>query len=172
MMESALKEVRNGLVKEGKEHPQCTFPARYKWLKRELGFDAGKMPEISCDRLDGWLMGLDAEKITMVFSSFYMNNPASMFGHTLLRVDSRKKGENQKLLNYGVNYAASVDTSNALIYALKGLFGFFKGEFSVFPYYIKVQDYSNLESRDLWEYELNLNADQMGKKFLAKGRNA
>ncbi|MBN4053178.1 DUF4105 domain-containing protein [bacterium AH-315-L15] len=48
------------------------------------------------------------------------------------------------------------DTENALLYVLKGFFGFLKGDFALFPYNVKVQTYSNMESRDLWECELNL----------------
>jgi len=153
-------------LKKDEEHPQCVFPARYKWLKRELGFDSSQLPEQSCPRLEGWMRDLNPEKITLVFSSFYMNNPASMFGHTLLRIDTEREGLTQKLLNYGVNYAAIPDTENALLYVLKGLFGFFKGEFALFPYYVKVQTYSNMESRDLWEYELNFTEDQMNTFLL------
>lgn len=148
-------------LKDGEEHPQCNFTARYKWLKRKLRFDLQKLPEVPCERLEGWLKGLDAEKITLVFSSFYMNNPASMFGHTLLRIDKKRMGLDQKLLNYGVNYSATTDTGNTLMFILKGLFGKFKGTFTVFPYYIKVQEYSNLESRDMWEYELDFTPDQI-----------
>lgn len=153
-------------LKPGQEHPQCNFPARYKWLKSELSFDREKLPEQRCERLEGWLEGLNPEKITLVFASYYMNNPASMFGHTLLRIDKKREGPEQSLLNYGVNYAATVDTRNALVYTIKGLFGMFRGTFSVFPYYEKVQEYSNWESRDLWEYELNLTEDQMNYLLL------
>ncbi|NIX58920.1 MAG: DUF4105 domain-containing protein, partial [candidate division Zixibacteria bacterium] len=93
-------------------HPQCQFPARYKWLKRELKFDPDKLPKIYCARLDRWLKKLDPHKITLVFASFYMGNPSSMFGHTLLRIDSKSNIQNKELLNYGVNYAANPDTSN------------------------------------------------------------
>ncbi|MFQ5633671.1 MAG: DUF4105 domain-containing protein, partial [bacterium] len=60
-------------LKAGAEHPQCNFPARYKWLKKELSFDSRRLPEVSCSRLEGWLANLNPEKITLVFSSFYMN---------------------------------------------------------------------------------------------------
>jgi len=78
-------------LKKDEEHPQCVFPARYKWLKRELSFDPLEHPEQACPRLEGWLNELNPERITLVFSSFYMNNPASMFGHTLLRIDTKRK---------------------------------------------------------------------------------
>jgi Domain of unknown function (DUF4105) len=148
-------------LKSGQEHPQCVFPARYKWLKSRLDFDPARMQEQRCPRLEKWLGEVDPARITLVFASSYLNNPASMFGHTFLRIDKKREGSRQKLLDYGVNYAAIADTGNPLIYTYKGLVGGFKGTFSVFPYYVKVQEYNNLESRDLWEYELNFNEDQM-----------
>ncbi|MFZ5862052.1 MAG: DUF4105 domain-containing protein [Nitrospirota bacterium] len=147
-------------ITPGEEHPQCVFPARYKWLKAQLSFDPSRLPEQRCDRLAAWLTDLNSDQITLVFAAYYMNNPASMFGHTFLRIDKKHSGPQQQLLAYGVNYAADPDTLNPLMYTLKGLFGAFKGRFSLFPYYVKVQEYSNLESRDLWEYALHLNEEQ------------
>jgi hypothetical protein len=148
-------------LKPGQEHPQCNFPARYKWLKAQLAFDPTRLPEQRCERLEGWLKGLTPDKITFIFASHYMNNPASMFGHTFLRIDKKREGPELKLLDYGVNYSAAADSNNPLVYMVKGLFGGFKGIFTLFPYYVKVQEYNNLENRDLWEYELKFTDDQM-----------
>jgi len=104
---------------------------------------------------------LDPERITLVFASFYMNNPASMFGHTLLRVDKKREGGSGKLLDYGINYSVVQSSTNPLVYSFKGLLGLSPGVFSIFPYYTKVQEYSNWESRDIWEYELDFNPEQM-----------
>ena len=148
-------------LKPKEEHPQCNFPARYKWLQQELSIDSNQLPQVDCSRLESWLNQLEPESVTLIFASFYMNNPASMFGHTFLRIDSKSKINGQALTNYGVNYAATVGDDAGILYAFKGLFGYFKGEFTIFPYYRKVQEYSNWESRDLWEYELNFTADQI-----------
>jgi hypothetical protein len=153
-------------LKPGEEHPQCVFPARYKWLDSRLSFDPARLTRKRCERLESWLEDLAPEKITLVFASHYLNNPGSMFGHTLLRIDKKREGPEQKLLNYGVNYAAAADTDNPLVYTVKGLFGGFKGVFSLYPYYVKVQEYNNLENRDLWEYELNFTEDQMNYLLL------
>jgi hypothetical protein len=153
-------------LKPGEEHPQCNFPARYKWLKAQLSFDPARLQAVQCDRLESWMKGLDPEKITMVFASYYMSNPASMFGHTFLRIDKKREGPQQKLLDYGVNFAAVTGTGNSLVFIVKGLSGGFKGIFSISPYYVKVQEYNNLENRDLWEYELNFNDDQMNYLLL------
>src|SRR5260221_313971 len=66
-----------------------------------------------------------------------------------------------QLLDYGVNYAASVDTQNAFVYAVKGLVGLFPGRFNSIPYYYKVREYNDFESRDLWEYDLSLTPAQV-----------
>jgi len=153
-------------LKKDQDHPQCSYPARYKWLKKQLQFDSSRLPEQKCERLKEWLGQLNPDRVTLIFASFYMNNPASMFGHSLLRIDSKQAGPGKKLLSYGVNYSATPDTTNPLFYALKGLSGFFQGTFTVFPYFVKVQEYNNWESRDLWEYELNLTPDQIDNLLL------
>lgn len=150
----------------GKEHPQCNFPARFKWLNQKLRFDPTRLEIQACERLKRWVDELDPVGVTLVFATYYLNNPASMFGHTLVRIDSRDRAGERKLTNYGANYAAVPDTDNPLLYAWRGLTGAFEGRFAIFPYYTKVQEYNNLESRDLWEYELNFTADQLNTMLL------
>lgn len=144
------------------QHPACQFPARYLWLQRRLGFD-GRLTPPACPRFATFRDQLDAASATLVFSSYYLSSPASAFGHTFLRINSRKTatGEKRELLDYGIDYAAEVDTSNALLYAVKGLFGFFPGRFKRLPYYYKVREYGDYESRDLWEYQLALSPAEL-----------
>jgi hypothetical protein len=42
----------------------------------------------------------------------------------------------------------------------KVLTGQYPGEYSIMPYYRKVKEYGDFESRDLWEYELNLTPEE------------
>ncbi|HSS40588.1 MAG TPA: DUF4105 domain-containing protein, partial [Polyangia bacterium] len=141
-------------------HAQCRFPARWDWLRRALGIDAARAPHPTCRDFDFWRTGMSAQAATLVYATAYINSPASMYGHTFLRL-SRSTGEGNPLLDYIVNFAADVDTDNGVLYAVKGLTGLFPGRFYVMPYYVKVQEYSNIESRDLWEYELSLSAEQI-----------
>lgn len=137
----------------------CRFPARFAFLAGKLGIDLGRLPPRRCPRLEAFLERVSPRSVTFVFSSYYLNNPASAFGHTFLRLnkeDRAREGKAYELLDYGVDYAATVDTSNAVLYALKGLLGFFDGHFSHYAYYYKVRQYADAESRDLWEYDLAL----------------
>jgi hypothetical protein len=70
-------------------------------------------------------------------------------------------GQKRELLDYAVDFAADVDTGNAFIYAFKGIFGAFPGTVKRMPYYYKVRTYADFESRDMWEYELDLTPKQL-----------
>ncbi|MDD5301971.1 MAG: DUF4105 domain-containing protein, partial [Elusimicrobia bacterium] len=141
------------------QHPQCRFPARYHWLKQKLSFDPSRLTERACPDFEAWRGAIDAEAVSVVFASAFLNNPASMYGHTFLRL--HRKGGSDALLDYTINFAASPDTSNALMYTLRGLNGSFKGEYSLLPFYMKTQEYGSLEMRDLWDYRLNLTPPQI-----------
>jgi hypothetical protein len=153
-------------LREGEEHPQCNFPARLKWLKAKLEIDPSRLPTPNCERLDQWRASLGVNRVTLVFASYYMASPASMFGHTLLRLDKEREGQGMDLMNYGVNYAAKMDTENPVLMASKGILGLFDGTVTTFPYYMKVQEYGNMEARDLWEYQLSLTRDQVDSLVL------
>jgi hypothetical protein len=144
---------------EESQHPQCRFPARWAWLKQALGIDPADIPDQPCPLFERWRKAFSADRITLVYATSYISSPASMYGHTFLRL-TRATGEGNPLLDYIVNFAADIDTENGLLYAVKGLMGGFRGRFYVMPYYVKIQEYSNIESRDLWEYELSLTAAQ------------
>jgi hypothetical protein len=146
---------------ESDDHPQCRFAARRAWLDAELGFDARRLERRECRRYREWRAAIDASQLTLVFASAYVNNPGSMYGHTLLRVDAADQDERTRLLAYAISFAAGTDETNGLVYALKGLFGGYRGVFTMLPYYLKVREYSDLEHRDLWEYELGLGADEI-----------
>ncbi|MFA6093486.1 MAG: DUF4105 domain-containing protein [Elusimicrobiota bacterium] len=143
------------------QHPQCRFPARYHWLKERLSFDPSRLPERACPDFEAWRAAIGADGVSVVFASAFLNNPASMFGHTFLRFHRKGAGTEDALLDYTINFAASPDTSNPFLYTLKGLNGSFKGEYSLLPFYMKTQEYGNLEMRDLWDYPLALDQSRI-----------
>lgn len=148
---------------EGEQHPQCAFPARYRWLKRKLDFDPERLPERPCPRFEWWRDRLDASGVTLVFPAAYLNNPSSLFGHTLLRLDRSDQTPETRLLAYGVNYAAHTGGDGGMMFAVKGLTGLYPGYYSIAPYYEKIKYYSDLESRDVWEYELRLDPEEVSR---------
>jgi len=159
--EAELKATIKALFNPGKEQTKgltrgCMFQGRYLWLKKELQINEELIPSISCPEFDKWYSTLDPESISLIFPEAYLNNPASMFGHTLLRINAKGQNEKTRLLAYSASYGAIDTDPPGFIYAMKGLFGFYSGVFAVSPYYETVRKYSDLEHRDIWEYELNL----------------
>ncbi len=143
---------------EGSQPAPCRYPARYAWLKEQLAIDPAELPAVPCLRYEKWKSQMNPQAVAVVFASSYMNNPSSMYGHTFLLLKKGGPAGSSELLDYAVNFAADLEHDNGFLYAMKGLLGGYHGRFSTFPYYMKVQEYSNLESRDLWEYDLNLSS--------------
>lgn len=143
------------------QNPQCAFIARYHWLKEKLNFDPKKLSEQTCSRFNEWYRAINPAQATLIFPAGYVNNPSSMFGHTLLRIDRPNQTERTRLASYAINYAADTNESNGLVFSVKAIVGGYPGSFSILPYYEKVKEYSDLENRDIWEYQLNLTAAEI-----------
>lgn len=138
---------------------RCKFPARSHWLIQQLNIDTEKLPIVKCPEFDQWINQIKPYKATLIYATDFMGNPSSMFGHTLLRLDPKDQKQ-LNLVSYAVNYAATVSGEDNWSYAWKGLTGQYPGEYSLMPYYRKVKEYGDFESRDLWEYELNLTPEE------------
>ena len=136
----------------------CRFPARKAWLAEKLSID--NLPKVKCKEYDKIVKRLNPKSATLVFPTAHINSPASMFGHTFIRINS---AYNSKLLSYAINYAAGADPDkeNGVVFAIKGLVGGYYGNYSLLPYYEKLKEYRDTEQRDIWEYDLNLNEDEV-----------
>lgn len=144
------------------QHPRCRFPARFHWLNQRLQFDPQQLPAVDCREYRDWQTTLNAHSVTLVFPAAYLNGPSSMFGHTLLRINPGDSRKDVPLAAYALNYAANASASeNGMLYAYKGIFGGYPGIFSIVPYYEKLKEYGELENRDVWEYDLNLNQEEV-----------
>lgn len=142
------------LYGELKTPAACAFPARKLILERDLKL---KFPEVKCSAYEEWRAGLPVTDISLVFATAYPNNPASMFGHTFLRL--KGPGTGKALLDYAVNFAATAGSDGGVEFAVLGIFGGYEGHFSLAPYFIKVNEYNHGEARDLWEYPLEISKE-------------
>jgi len=166
-LDATLKQFFSSeLVGRSKQPAQCAFIARYHWLRERLQFDDSRLPKMPCERFDRWFNDFEAQSITLIFPSAFLNNPASMFGHTFLRVDQKGQTEQTRLLAYTINYAAYVPPDAGIAYPIRGIFGGYSGYFSTYPYYLKVQEYRDFENRDIWEYRLNFSQDQVERLLM------
>ena len=154
------------LIGRSKQVAQCAFIARFQWLRYHLQFDESRLPFQKCERFEHWLKELNPAFITLIFPSAFMDNPVSMFGHSFLRIDQQGQTEHTRILAYTINYAAEVPPDFGIEFAFKGIFGGYQGLFSTIPYYVKVQEYRDIENRDIWEYRLNFSSEQIHRLLM------
>jgi len=147
----------------GDSHPQCVYPARTRWLREQLQLD--DLPQPTCTEYQRWFDDIQPHRAVLIFPAAYLNSPSSMFGHTLLRIDQADVDANETaLLSYALNFGAYIEgMDNSMLYAWKGLMGGYPGLFSLVSYRAKLAEYSRLENRDLWEYQLNLTPAETGR---------
>jgi hypothetical protein len=157
----AFETGRQGIGKK-KQPAICAFPLRKEFLERRLG---QTFPSFPCKEKDEFLQKLNAKRAYLVFATAYNGNPASMFGHSFLKIES---GEKSSLLDWSINYAAMVpEDENPFAFAYFGLTGGYMGQFTLVPYYLKVEEYGLSEGRDLWEYELNFTPQEIERLLAA-----
>lgn len=157
-------------------HAQCRFPARLTWLKKELQWDGLGLPSVTCTRYNQFSYQGSIESISLIFATGYLSNPASYFGHPLVRFNLPRAKMPNSLLDTSVNYGAMTPSDeNPVTYALKGLLGGYKASFTHRQFFYSNHAYGELELRDLWEYKLNLTKFQVdqivGHTWEILGRN-
>lgn len=141
------------------EHASCRFPARRQWLQRVLG-EAFKPVVPPCTAWQTWSRGERIRGLSIVLATGYLGNPASYYGHTFLKFDFGIP-QYSNLQDLTVNYGAIVESpDDPVTYILKGVFGGYDGGFSDIAYHFHRTQYGENELRDLWEYQLNISAEE------------
>jgi hypothetical protein len=145
-------------------HAQCRFPARFGWLKKKLKLDPASIPDVVCDDYLDWKKAGNTQTVSLFLVTGYLENPASFFGHILLRFNSRQSLTSSDLLATSLDYGAIItNNDNGLLYILKGIFGGYDAGFTDGQFYKKNHGYGDKELRDMWEYQLNLSDDEVSQ---------
>ena len=116
-----------------------------------------------CQKFESWIKINEIDSVSFIFASGYFKNPASFYGHPLLRFNSKKNTQGN-LLDLTLNNGADVPNGeNPISYVIKGIFGGYRSAFSDTRFYRLNHNYSETDLRDLWEYELNLGKREISK---------
>jgi Domain of unknown function (DUF4105) len=139
-------------------HARCRFPARAAWLREKFGDAAFPGPEVRCPEFDAWTRQGSVHSVSIVFATGFLGNPASYYGHTLLKFNFPEEGGHTDLMDVSVNYGAILEGKHdgMATYLAKSLFGGYDGGFSHIHFYYHDHNYGDQELRDLWEYRLDL----------------
>ena len=143
------------------QHAQCRFRGRFIWLKKEIPA-INSLRTVNCPDYNDWSISNSVESVSIIFATGYLGNPASYYGHTLLKLNSDKSNSRTKLEDISVNFGAIIPRNEGIAsYIVKGMFGGYDAGFSHIGYYYHDYNYGENELRDLWEYELDLTDFQL-----------
>ncbi len=140
------------------QHARCRFPARQLWLEQHFDLGGSDATRSHCPDFADWTRNGSVRSVSVVYATGYLGNPASYYGHTLLKLNFKDE-KKTALMDTSINYGAIMATNDDPVsYILKGIFGGYDGGFSHIHYYYHDHNYGENELRDLWEYELDLPA--------------
>ncbi len=167
--------VENGDSKN--EHARCLFPARYYWLSQYIDLPGYDPQTSDCPRFNRWALLEKVDSISLYLVSGYFGNPASTFGHSLLKLNTSDGPDETDFFDLTINFGAMVPEGEIIpLYVFRGLTGGYNAGFSDQYFYTQDRVYTRTEFRDIWDYQLNLTDEQrtllilhiweiIGKKF-------
>ena len=137
-------------------HAQCVYPARYQWLSSILESEEEKFPKINCPKFLAWSHADEATSVSLIYATGFLGNPASYYGHVLLKINSNEE-DKSSLQDQAINFGAIIpENENMVVYILKGMFGGYESGFTHREYFYHTHNYGENDLRDVWEYSLNL----------------
>jgi hypothetical protein len=145
-------------------HAQCRFVARYRWLRAQMDWRDAVPPSVSCKAFEAWSGHGSVTSISVMFATGYFSNPASYYGHLLLRFNTTDGMATLGLLDQTLNFGAIVPEGEpGLVYVAKGVFGGYEAAFSSVQFYRHNHSYAEEELRDMWAYDLELESEEVAR---------
>ncbi len=155
----------------------CKYRGRYAWLQQQNALPAGNTADITCPDFERFLNAhgssstlkkntsllrqQTSHSVSLIFASGYLGNPASYYGHLLIKLNNTHDLTSEtSLQEIAVNYGAKIPEEDGIAtYILKGLTGVYPSRFTPKEFYYHLHLYADTELRDLWEYRLQLTQD-------------
>ncbi len=128
----------------------CRFPARYLWLRIHLPLP--ERPIGQCHDINEFIEKAPFDELYLVFASESVTQPASMMGHTFLKLSGRNvSGETRE---HAISFYTDADTINFPKLLWESLISGKRGIFSLTPYQQESLKYVGEEQRNLWEFKI------------------
>jgi len=139
-------------------HPQCVFPARFLFVKKELNISNSYFPKVECKNLKIYEKKAPADKISLVFASENIKSPSSMMGHTFFKYEGKNYAGRE--VSHAISFYTFINTINPIVLLYENSISGMDGFFILKPYREILNNYLNKENRNLWEFELALSPYQ------------
>lgn len=141
-------------------HAQCRFRGRYVWLQARHALPAD-IPAIRCPAFEKWQGPQPVTGASIIFASGDLGNPATFYGHMLLRLTTDSQTPGDALLENTINNGAYFPPhENGAVYVVRGLTGQYRATYSSMSFFMHLHRYNEKQMRDVWEYKLFLTPEQ------------
>ena len=137
----------------------CKYPARYLWLSQNIDMKIKNFDFKSCIEFEEYRKNTNPYNISLVFVSEDVSNPTSMMGHIFFKLEGiNHKGNN---VENAISFFTIIDTLNLPYLAWQSTISGMKGYFVLKPYQKQIAQYTLDKNRNIWEYSLELNDQQL-----------
>jgi hypothetical protein len=133
----------------------CEFPARAHIVARVLGQDPNALLA-KCGELQEFLARVPFDKLSLVFASEQLNAPASIMGHSFLKMEGLN--EEAESVSYAISFFTNISTFNLPGLLTSILFTGRDGHVALGPYEQMIVDYVDVGERSIWEVEIEMTA--------------
>lgn len=148
-----LDAVLDGIFSIGQPFA-CQFPARTLWLQKFIA-----IPEIDttkCPEIKEFIEKAPFEKLDYVYADESVIQPASILGHSFLRIS----GKNETgWVEHAVSFYTNAETYNLPKLVWETLVSGKRGFFTLSPYKEEIQKYLRVEQRNMWIFEVRTNSE-------------
>lgn len=134
----------------------CKFPARYEFIKNNIPNYKIKKPK--CKELNKYLELTNLESLDLVFVSENIKSPSSMMGHVFFKLNSYKDTKSNRKIN-AISFYTILQSLNLPVIIYESTIKGMKGYFVLKPYKKQIFTYTNIEERNVWEYNLKLSEE-------------
>lgn len=128
----------------------CRFPARYLWLKKHLPLP--ERPIEKCKDISEFNEKAPFDELYLVFATESVTQPASMMGHTFLKLSG--KNTSGDIREHAISFYTDADTINFPKLLWESIISGKRGIFSLTPYQQESLKYIGHEQRNLWKFKI------------------
>lgn len=133
----------------------CRFPARYVWLKSQL--DLPELDLSQCHDLQEFVEKAPVQKVSLVFASESLAQPASMMGHAFLKLSGQTLDHTD--VSHAITFFTEAEGYNLPKLLLESTVLGKPGFFALSPFDEELNRYLKKEQRKVWFYDLALDTD-------------
>jgi hypothetical protein len=132
----------------------CRFPARYLWLKSQL--DLPVLDVSQCHDLQEFLKKAPVQHVSLVFASESLAQPASMMGHSFLKLSGQTTDGID--VSHAITFFTEAEGYNLPKLFLESTVLGKQGFFALSPFDEELNRYLKKEQRKVWFYDLAMDA--------------